>query len=132
MRKEHLVTVKQAKELAKLGFNDRVSHYGWDYGEDNPIICEDMSADWNNSSNKMFFSIPTVDEAIDWIHRKTFITIDVNVFNVFGINNANCYMWCFDELGEIIQDSEKTEGKTIYSAKRKIITKAIAYMKNGK
>lgn len=70
--KKALVTIKQAKELRALGFHDEVSHYTL---LDNPITRICVPYDHNRLKN--WLSMPTCDEAIDWLRRK----YDVMIYN---------------------------------------------------
>lgn len=71
--KQSLVTVKQAKELKALGFHDEVSHYT---KPDNPIRIR-IGTPYNNNLLGNWLSIPTCDEAIDWLRRK----YDIMIYN---------------------------------------------------
>ena len=66
MVRDNLVTKTQAQALKELGFKELTSCYFWT--EDNTGI---MSGVPDNSNNiKHCVSVPTTDEAIDWLRRK--------------------------------------------------------------
>ena len=68
--KQALVTIKQAQELKALGFRDIVS-VGMSVKTGN--IYPGLQC--NHNKFKSWVSIPTVDEAIDWLRRKYNIII---------------------------------------------------------
>jgi hypothetical protein len=83
MNRARLVTINQAIKLKELGFNDCVSHYVMKFDGikyDQKWITESSLTNWNsqyyeNHYSAIYLSVPTVDEAIDWIRRKFNIVI---------------------------------------------------------
>ena len=70
--KQSLVTIKQAQELKALGFHDKVSMAVLiETGSIYPCLPQDKN-DFGR-----WMSIPTVDEAIDWLRRK----YDIMIYN---------------------------------------------------
>lgn len=77
MKKER-VTIHQAKLLKQLGFDEKCSAYAWRW-EDNdvervyeiPTLCNANSL----MSFRKQYSMPTVDQAIDWLRKKYNIII---------------------------------------------------------
>lgn len=70
MMKKQLVTRKQALMLEELDFNDYVSNCIFIPGT-RPYIYHRV----NNHSRHIYVTLPTVDEAIDWLRRKFDIVI---------------------------------------------------------
>lgn len=75
MKKSNLVTLNQAKKLKELGFKEKVCHYQMS----NLKIGISYPRDWNNEAvpygvdnivNYPYLSIPTLDEALDWLLKR--------------------------------------------------------------
>jgi len=138
MIKNSVVTKTQALALKELGFDEPTCGYIWD--------------DWNT----MFFyapsnsnhvvgstSIPTIDEAIDWLRRKYNIVIynkiepfvdptdetHKTVLFKYGIKRCDC-----NHLGwnGRIDLGVTRLSKNVYSLKREAITIALKYIKSQK
>lgn len=72
MNKKRLVTRKQAEKLKELGFKEKVCHYQMS----DLSVGVSYPRDWNNEAvpygldnivNYPYLSIPTVNEALDWL-----------------------------------------------------------------
>lgn len=81
MSKAKLVTVNQAIALKELGFHEEVV---WHIKSPNikkkskMILCGYIIEDWNRycaNDKTPYISVPTVDEAIDWLRRKFNVVI---------------------------------------------------------
>lgn len=129
-----LVTLKQACALRALGFNKPVSHYFW---EDAKITFKSNPCNWNNSpTNFLCISVPTVDEAIDWIRYKFNIVI-YNAHEPFVDPRTNSYIMytfkaklCNTKLGWNGRQyiGRGRQSKNIYAAKRDAISLVIRYL----
>lgn len=138
--KQNRVTVKQAKLLKMLGF-------------DIPVTCslykdENFTKEfegstcwnWNRFPGVKYTSIPTVDEAIDWIRRKYNIVI-YDKFAPFVDTYGNKFIWygyrvkrCNLKQGWNFREyiGESHARKSIYSAKREAISIALKYITKNK
>lgn len=140
--KQALVTIKQAVELRSLGFHDCVSHYVMKFGDhnyDKKFITESSLTDWNSSyynecRGGLYLSMPTVDEAIDWIRRKFTIIIYNATEPVmrnktikFGFAVKRCNkIWGYNQRVYICRGKWS---KNHYAAKRMAISAAISWIK---
>jgi hypothetical protein len=77
--KKNLCSITICKELEKLGFNGRTLYYYSYYRAEVRKDPNLQPRDWNHYFRPRFnwISVPTVDEAIDWIRRK----YDVIIYN---------------------------------------------------
>lgn len=75
--KRERVTIHQAKLLKQLGFDEKCSGYVWSWESDHiERIYEVTTLNNYNSPNFIkTFSVPTVDQAIDWLRKKYNIII---------------------------------------------------------
>lgn len=131
MRKD-LVTIKQAEMLDKLGFNEPVAFF-----YDCRYKRISYSSPSNHNWNVHLISLPTVDEAIDWIRRKfnvqIYACIEPFVDPVEGphdILHRYAVKWCNRNMGwnGRIYLGKSRLTKNIYSAKRECITLALRYV----
>lgn len=142
--KQNRVTVKQAKLLKLLGFVERTNCYVYEDKNFSHISESGSSANWNKEqttgSHNLWTSIPTVDEAIDWIRRKYNIII-YDKFAPFVDTYGNKFIWyaygvkrCNLKQGwnfrEYIGYSHSR--KSPYSAKREAINIALKYITKNK
>lgn len=129
--KKELVTLKQAKELKTLGFNEPTSHCYSKY-----LGC--ITTYPRNNRCSSFMPMPTVDEAIDWL-RKTY---DVMIYNtsapfVDPKDAKNRIMYCYsvkycnrrDGWNGRIFIGYAGGSYNIYAVKRKAISIAISWLK---
>lgn len=139
MVKDSLVTKTQAQDIKKLGFKERTSCYFWT-GDNTDIIDGILD---NNNSIKCCVSVPTIDEAIDWIRRKYNIVIynkiepfvdptdDTHKKILFKYGVKRCDVNHLGWNGRI--DLGTTRLNTnVYSLKREAISIAIKYIKSQK
>lgn len=135
MKKCQLVTINQAIILKKLGYKESCVHYAWAMG-DKPLITEGVSANWNKPGSSAFMSVPTVDEAIDWLRRKfgiviynnsaPFVDPHTNDFIHYGYAVKRCYVHSGYNFREKI--GKVVSSKNIYAAKRMAIAIALRYI----
>lgn len=74
----NLVTIKQAVYLRNLGFNEYTMRYGFKFFENTIYKLQQtvaLSKESQNDKRKLLLSVPTVDQAIDWVRRKYGICI---------------------------------------------------------
>lgn len=76
MKKER-VTIHQAKLLEQLGFDEKCSAYAWSWeGDGDESIYEITTlSNYNTHNLTKTFSMPTVDQAIDWLRKKYNIVV---------------------------------------------------------
>lgn len=135
----NLVTNLQADKLKQLGFDDPVPRYIFSpFGdEDNtPEMNHGELYNWNNNaSNSLFTSVPTVDEAIDWLRRK----FDIIIYNsntpfvdpktndiVYSFGVKQCSKrWGWNQ--RVLLGRTPTH-KNIYTIKRKAISIALTFI----
>lgn len=136
--KAALVTIKQAQELKALGFRDVVSH----------CIVETIGGykiksgcSSNVNKYKWAVSIPTVDEAIDWLRRRYNVHIYTSVppfvdpkDNKHPILYRYSVKWCNkrDGWNGRVRIGESNLSKNVYSLKRQAIWLAIRWIKANK
>lgn len=111
--KQALVTIKQAVELRSLGFDDWASH------------------------RDLYLSVPTVDEAIDWIRRKFNVVIYNSTEPVVRnkkIRYGYAVKYCNKHWGwnQRVYISRGEWSFDHYAAKRMAITKALKWIKKSK
>jgi len=73
----NLVTTKQALLLKDLGFNVPTAQYAFRFSDDGEYYIQNHPL-FNNHNNRLIknvISIPTVDEAIDWIRKKFHVIV---------------------------------------------------------
>lgn len=135
--KANLVTLKQAQELKALGFRDEVPNYA---ALGIPThICRRMLYDYN--ALKSCISIPTCDEAIDWLRRK----YDVHIYTpiapfVDPTNDKHPILYRYavkfcnkrDGWNGRVYIGETNLSKNVYSLKRQAIWLAIRWIKQNK
>lgn len=72
----NLVTIKQALLLKELGFNEPTVRYAFRFSDDCEYRIQNHAFLYNyNNKYPRMISIPTVDEAIDWIRKKFDVVI---------------------------------------------------------
>lgn len=122
MWNKRLVTFNQAKLLKKLGFHEMTNHYGWG-DNDHPFFCSGVCSDWNECNN--FMSIPTVDEAIEWLQTKC----KLNYLSTYSSdsNHEHQVTICWKDNSVVFCYSSNR-----YAAKRKAIAKMIRHYENSK
>lgn len=129
----------QAQTLKELGFKECTSCYFWT-GDNTDIIDGILD---NSNSIKCCVSVPTIDEAIDWIRRKYNIVIynkiepfvdptdDTHKKILFKYGVKRCDVNHLGWNGRI--DLGTTRLNTnVYSLKREAISIAIKYIKSQK
>ena len=140
MVKYSLITKKQALALKELGFAEPVA-YGIDYcgrtGKWMPINLN------GSPYGGRWTSLPTVDEAIDWLRRKYNIIIynkierfvdptddtHKTVLFKYGVKRCDCNHLGWN--GRIDLGTTRL-AKNVYSLKREAITIALKYIKSQK
>lgn len=131
--KDRLVTLKQAEELKNLGFNEETQYYHMSgFG-----ICKSYSDKWNEKtipfpfSNKTnitknpYTSVPFVDDVLNWFLKKYNILFDIKIRKYSCEITIKVYT-NFYILNKIIIT------KNHYTAKRKVISRLIKYVKKTK
>ena len=139
MVRDSLVTKKQAQALKELGFKEPTSGYLWKQGSGRIFI----GAAWNHNSSNACLSIPTVDEAIDWIRRKYNIVIynqiepfvdptdtsHKSILFRFGVKKCDINNLGWNGRRDLGSSRLNTN---VYSLKREAISIAIKYIKSQK
>lgn len=135
MRKKELITIKQAEKLKELGFNEKCCASFFKRSKRTLFY-----APWDaNSSVTGYISIPTVDEAIDWLRRKFNICIySIEPFvDPTSANNEIVYKYKVkycnrrDGWNGRVAIGETRLYKNVYSLKREAITMAIKWIKQN-
>lgn len=134
----NLVTVKQAQELKALGFRDIVSHYIVESIGKPKIKC---GCSTTSNKYRWFLSIPTVDEAIDWLRRKYNVHIYTPIAPfVDPTNDKHPILYRYavkfcnkrDGWNGRVYVGETNLSKNVYSLKRQAIWLAIRWIKQNK
>ena len=134
-----LVTKKQAQALKELGYKEMTAYYHWpDWLK--PISCHHPRT---NDKYSHGYSIPTIDEAIDWLRRKYNIVIynkiepfvdptdDTHKKILFKYGVKRCDVNHLGWNGRI--DLGTTRLSTnVYTLKREAINIALKYIKSQK
>ncbi len=122
MWNKRLVTLNKAVILNRLGFHEQVNHYGWGDNKQ-PFCCSGVCSDWNECNN--FMSIPTVDEALEWLHTKC----KLNYISTYSsdANHEHQVTICWEDNSVVFCYSSNR-----YAAKRKAIAKMIRHYENSK
>lgn len=135
--KAALVTTKQAQELKALGFRDKVSTSM--SVETGNIYHQGLPG--NHNYFHFWVSIPTVDEAIDWLRRKYDICIYTSIppfvdptDNTHPILYRYTVKYCNkrDGWNGRVRIGETDLSKNVYSLKRQAIWLAIRWIKQNK
>lgn len=140
--KQNRVTIKQAKELKKLGFREGSVYYSYNYNNDGFKTVERCKfgqvGDWNNFS--LMISVPTIDEACDWIRRKFNVIVYDATPPYVDPAGSKCIWYRYavkfcNILGgwnfrEYIGTSKRL--KNAYAAKRQALSLAISYVMKSK
>lgn len=134
--KKALVTIKQAQELKALGFRDEVSNT-----MSVKIGSIRQSAPYNHNRFGGWVSIPTVDEAIDWLRRK----YDIMIYNTSApfvdptdpkhriVHNLSVkYCNRRDGWNGRVNIGYAGNSHNIYAIKRRAINIAISWLKQRK
>lgn len=134
--KASLVTTKQAQELKALGFREKVSKcMSVNTGSIYPCIPKDH----NNFDRWM--SIPTIDEAIDWLRRKYNVHIYTLIAPFVDPTNEEhpvLYRYAIkfcnkrDGWNGRVCIGETNLSKNVYSLKRQAVWQAIRWIKANK
>lgn len=142
--KKDLCSITICKELEKLGFDERTFHY---YNPNRKVVQKGANSqyrDWNHYFRPVlnYISVPTVDQAIDWIRKK----YDVVIFNhvapyVNPSDEKNRIIYTYNVKycdrkngwnGRVHISYGKCTSYNIYTAKRMAIMKAIRWIKRNK
>lgn len=137
MNKKRLVTRKQAEKLKELGFKEKVCHYQMS----DLSVGVSYPRDWNNEAvpygldnivNYPYLSIPTVDEAIEWLinkldKRQEFFYYDVTKDTGFLSEKITYY--CTIDVLDNLERTFTKKRNSIYSAKKDLINKLIKMIK---
>ena len=133
--KANLVTTKQAQELKALGFRDKASV--------TMSIKMDItfpSQPYNHNRFNGWVSIPTVDEAIDWLRRKYDVCIYTSVppfvdptDDTHPILYRYTVKYCNrrDGWNGRVRIGETNLSKNVYAIKRQAIWLAIRWIKKN-
>lgn len=137
MKKCNLVTIRQAECLKALGFNEPCGVYAIFLEKPRPLIMyayPSKNEDWKDG-----ISVPTVDEAIDWLRKKFNIVIhdkvdpfvdptSMKITYIHQVKFCNTkHGWNFREF--IYRGTPRTN---VYVSKRICIQKALDYLFNTK
>lgn len=143
MIKQNLVTKTQALVLKELGYKELTAYYHYDFHPSDwksSISCREVKT---NNNCSFGYSVPTVDEAIDWLRRKHNVVIynkiepfvdpadDTHKKVLFKYGVKRC------DVNHLGWDSHTDLGTTrlstnVYSLKREAISIAIKYIKSQK
>lgn len=137
MNKRRLVTRKQAEKLKELGFREKVCHYQMS----DLSVGVSYPRDWNNEAvpygldnivNYPYLSIPTVDEAIEWLinkldKRQEFFYYDVTKDTEFLSEKITYY--CTIDVLDNLERTFTKKRNSIYSAKKDLINRLIKMIK---
>lgn len=137
MNQRRLVTRKQAEKLKELGFKEKVCHYQMS----DLSVGVSYPRDWNNEAvpygldnivNYPYLSIPTVDEAIEWLinkldKRQEFFYYDVTKDTGFLSEKITYY--CTIDVLDNLERTFTKKRNSIYSAKKDLINKLIKMIK---
>lgn len=137
MNQKRLVTRKQAEKLKELGFKEKVCHYQMS----DLSVGVSYPRDWNNEAvpygldnivNYPYLSIPTVDEAIEWLinkldKRQEFFYYDVTKDTGFLSEKITYY--CTIDVLDNLERTFTKKRNSIYSAKKDLINKLIKMIK---
>lgn len=137
MNQKRLVTRKQAEKLKELGFKEKVCHYQMS----DLSVGVSYPRDWNNEAvpygldnivNYPYLSIPTVDEAIEWLinkldKRQEFFYYDVTKDTEFLSEKITYY--CTIDVLDNLERTFTKKRNSIYSAKKDLINKLIKMIK---
>ena len=139
MKKER-VTIHQAELLRQLGFCEKCNAYGWDWGDNNKHVYENNTLCNNNTdifSN--MFSVPTVDQVIDWLRKKyNIIVYHTHIPYVCPKTHKIVYTFtpkiCNPDWGwnQRITLKRGIQSADIYAAKRSAITIALNWILSQK
>lgn len=140
MNKRRLVTRKQAEKLKELGFKEKVCHYQMS----DLSIGISYPRDWNNEAvpygldnivNYPYLSIPTVDEAIEWLINKldkeNFIAYTIVKKQHLVYKNIKMY-FCIIKISSEFNSVYTKKRNSIYSTKKDLINTLIRALKTNK
>lgn len=145
--KKDLCSITIAKALDELGFNRETRYYYHPRVSKAKHVFRDpykIVRDWNHYLRPLLFygSVPTVDQAIDWIREKYNVVIYDHVPPfVDPQDNKHRIMYTYDVKycnrrdgwnGRVIISHAECCSYNIYAAKRMAITKAIRWIKKNK
>ena len=140
MVKDSLITKTQAQALKELGYKEPTAYYYFPSGWRGPVNC-----DYPRKNEKYLqgYSLPTVDEAIDWIRRKYNIVIynkvepfvdptdDTHKTILFIYGVKLCDTKHLGWNGRISLGTTRLN-TNVYSLKREAISIALKYLKHSK
>lgn len=155
MNQRRLVTRKQAEKLKELGFKEKVCHYQMS----DLSVGVSYPRDWNNEAvpygldnivNYPYLSIPTVDEALDWLLKRIkkwdwyyhvymdkTISVTLVNHNSTSINSSKSSVWpdAIKILSISLNNATSMnyrldKPKNLNVEKRSIITRLIKFIKN--
>lgn len=133
--KANLVTIKQAQELKALGFREKVSAA---MSVKTSGIYPSLL--YNHNAFKNWLSVPTVDEAIDWLRRKYNVHIYTPIAPFVDPTNDEhpiLYRYAIkycnkrDGWNGRAYVGETDLSKNVYSLKRQAIWLAIRWIKKN-
>lgn len=133
--KANLVTTKQAQELKALGFREKVSAA---MSVKTSGIYPSLL--YNHNAFKNWLSVPTVDEAIDWLRRKYNVHIYTPIAPFVDPTNDEhpiLYRYAIkycnkrDGWNGRVLIGETNLSKNVYSLKRQAIWLAIRWVKKN-
>jgi len=138
MQKCSLVTIRQAKLLKKIGFNEPVLSYIFSVRTDE-IRSNFHLSKWNKYGN-LYTSLPDVDTVIDWLRKK----YNIIVYNItppsvcpvkgkitfgYGVKLCNIrHGW----NGRVYITKKGIFSYNIYAAKRMAINEALKWILSHK
>lgn len=143
MKKER-VTIHQARLLKRLGFNEECSAYAWRWESDRDERVYEITTlnNYNSLNFTKTFSIPTVDQVIDWLRKKyNIIVYHTHIPFVCPKTRKIVYTFtpkiCNPNWGwnQCITLKRGIQSADIYAAKRSAITIALNWIlsqKSGK
>lgn len=138
--KQNRVTIKQAEKLKKLGFKEGTTHYSYNYCNKGfkVIECSGQVANWNKFP--LMVSVPTIDEACDWIRRRFDVIVYDATAPYVDPAGSKCIWYRYETkfcniLGgwnfrEFIGTSRRL--KNAYAAKRQALSLALTHIMKRK
>jgi len=141
--KKNLCSITISKELKKLKFSEKTRYFystAYTLVKSNPNL---YIRDWNHYLEYLnWVSIPTVDEAIDWLRKKYNVVIYDHVPPfVDPKDDKHRIMYAYDVKycnrrdgwnGRVIISHAECCSYDIYAAKRMAIAEAIRWIKKNK
>ena len=139
MKKER-VTIHQAELLRQLGFCEKCNAYAWSWEDHGKRIYENSTMCNNNHDVlSLMFSVPTVDQVIDWLRKKyNIIVYHTHIPYVCPKTRKIVYTFtpkiCNPNWGwnQRITLKRGIQSADIYAAKRSAITIALNWILSQK